>query len=118
MKDKIIKLEIIETSRLQLDSNVIHPFVKYLPAYCRVHFVNKNTGYYIELKEEQSDEIVYHNEVITYHENNRFETCQNNIILPFATNPCDFRKLGNSVSAWNQRNPLANTEFFINFPAH
>ena len=23
--------------------------------------------------------------------------CKNNIILPFATNPCDFRKIGNSI---------------------
>ena len=29
MEHKIVKLKIIETSRLQLDSNVIHPFVKY-----------------------------------------------------------------------------------------
>lgn len=28
LQDKIVKLKIIETSRLQLDSNVIHPFVK------------------------------------------------------------------------------------------
>ena len=27
--DKIMKIRIVETSRLQLDSNVIHPFVKF-----------------------------------------------------------------------------------------
>lgn len=27
--DKILKLKICETSRLQLDPNVMHPFVKY-----------------------------------------------------------------------------------------
>lgn len=29
LQDKIVKIKIVETSRLQLDSNVIHPFVKY-----------------------------------------------------------------------------------------
>ena len=27
--NKIVKLKILETSRLQLDANVMHPFVKY-----------------------------------------------------------------------------------------
>ena len=31
--DKIMKIRIIETSRMQLDSNVIHPFVKLVPSY-------------------------------------------------------------------------------------
>jgi hypothetical protein len=29
LTDKILKLKICETSRLQLDPNVMHPFVKY-----------------------------------------------------------------------------------------
>ena len=51
MKDRILKLKIIESSRLQLDPNVMHPFVK-------IHIVDKNTGCYLKVNE--SDEaIVY-----------------------------------------------------------
>lgn len=39
------------------------------------------------------------------------------MILPFATNPCDFRKLGNSVSKWNQSINRIMLGFYINFPA-
>jgi hypothetical protein len=49
LKNKILKLKIIESSRLELDSNVIHPFVKYVFVFIyRVHFVDKNTGGYLE----------------------------------------------------------------------
>lgn len=29
LRDQIVELQIIETSRLELDPNIIHPFVKY-----------------------------------------------------------------------------------------
>ena len=33
LADKILKLKVCETSRLQLDPNVMHPFVRYILAY-------------------------------------------------------------------------------------
>lgn len=73
----------------------------------RVHVVDKNTGCYIEKKHEQEDTMVYHKEDITFFDSieRRYETSQNNIILPFATNMCDFRELGNSIGTWNESNP-------------
>ena len=95
MKDRIVKLKVIESSRLQLDPNVMHPFVK-------VHIVDKNTGCY--LKSNGSEEsIIYSKEQITYlDENKKFETCANNSLLPFATNCCDFREEGDSRGVWNE----------------
>lgn len=49
--------------------------------------------------------MVYHHESITFYENRNYESSENNLVLPFATNPCDFRKLGNSVCKWNQSRP-------------
>jgi hypothetical protein len=40
------------------------------------------------------------------------------MILPFATNCCDFRTLGNSKGVWNQSNSFLIVEFYINYPAH
>ena len=39
--NKIVKLDIIETSRLELDPNVMHPFVK-------AHVINKDNGAYLK----------------------------------------------------------------------
>jgi hypothetical protein len=94
--EKIIKLKICETSRLKLDPNVMHPFVK-------VHVVNKNTGCYVQNLEKSEEPAVYHHEVLTSYNRieRRYEPNENDIILPFATACCDFRKLGNSKGIWN-----------------
>lgn len=65
MADKILKIKICETSRLQLDANVMHPFVKYRWAYLRVHFVDKNTGCYIQNLEKTEDPVLFHKEELT-----------------------------------------------------
>ena len=101
--DKIIKLKIIETSRLLLDPNVMHPFVK-------VHFINKNTGCYLQIEEKTEDPIVYHYEELTSYNKieKKYDSHENDIVLPFATELCDFRKLGNSKGIWNQSNKIVS----------
>lgn len=34
----------------------------------------------------------------------KYESTENDILLPFATACCDFRQLGNSKGVWNQSN--------------
>ena len=63
--DKVLKLKVCETSRLQLDPNVMHPFVRYRPALFSVHIVNKNTGCYILNLEKTEEPVVYHYEELT-----------------------------------------------------
>ena len=47
--------------------------------------------------------MVYHQEEITYYDaiDRKYESSENNMILPFATTMCDFRELGNSIGSWN-----------------
>jgi hypothetical protein len=45
-----MKIKILESSRLKLDPNVMHPFVKYNFHYIfRIHIVDKSTGCYLKL---------------------------------------------------------------------
>lgn len=65
--------------------------------------MDKNTGCYIQKKHEQEEPMVYHQEEITYYDaiDRKYESSENNMILPFATTMCDFRELGNSIGSWN-----------------
>ena len=52
-----MKMDIVETSNLELDNNLIHPFV-------RVHIVNMQNGCYLK-KKDISKQAVYMIETIT-----------------------------------------------------
>ena len=100
LQGHILKLTIQETSQLELDPNIMHPFVK-------MHFVNMNSGQYLQkhiLKPIMSPE-----ERIT-----RIDGAQNystedmNFIPPFATKCCDLRTAGNARAKWNESKDRCN----------
>jgi len=63
--------------------------------------------------------MIFHSEALTYFDagERKYESSNNDIILPFATKCCNFRELGNSRGYWNQSNYNFKLEFYINFPA-
>lgn len=105
LRSNIVELAVLESSRLELDPNVIHPFVK-------IHLVDKNTGCYLK-KRSNVETAVYHNEACGYFDTERkkYQACDNDLVLPFSTNCSDFRKEGNSRGCWNQSNYILTQNF-------
>ncbi len=91
-------LKIIESSNLELDPNVMHPFVK-------VHLVDINTGNYIRKKTHNKPAISFF-ERISYFERTKKEFIKEScdFLLPFATNMYDLRENGQSRAVWNEGN--------------
>lgn len=91
------------TSALELDTNVMHPFV-------RIHILNMQTGCYIQ-KRNIDQNAVYgfeSNCVIEVKENAKERrACELEFIPAFSTNCFDLRVTGGSRAAWNE-------EIFIN----
>jgi len=91
---QILKITVAETSQLELDPNIMHPFVK-------MHFVNMNTGQYITKR--MIKPVLNLEEKIT-----RVDAGQNHMteeatfIPPFATNCCDLRVGGNARAKFNE----------------
>lgn len=79
-----------------------------------MHFVDKNTGTY--LKKTSPNTCVYHTELNSYYDQDKkkYQSCENDLILPFATISSDFRVDGNSRGMWHQSNNIVYLEFYIN----
>jgi jouberin len=92
-KNRVFKITINETSQLELDPNLMHPYVK-------VHIVDLASGNYVQKSGQKS--------VVTLEENitivdNKMNCTRKEIdyIPPFATNCCDLRIAGNARARWN-----------------
>jgi WD40 repeat protein len=87
---KIMKLAVNCTGLLELDSNVIHPFIK-------VHFIDIATGKYLA-KSRPDDSSISNKENITFIQQNEQDlfvrSNRADFIPPFATRYCDFRVSG------------------------
>lgn len=87
LTDKILTLKVLQTSAMELDTNVMHPFV-------RIHLVNMVTGTYIQ-KSDVAANAVYNFEsncVIEMRDDNKErKSCELELITAFATNCCDMR---------------------------
>ena len=70
-----------------------------------MHVVDRNNGCYLQRDMINEDEpVVYHTEQLTSYNKveKKFTPHRNDLILPFATNLCDFRKQGSARGNWNQ----------------
>lgn len=92
-KNKVFKITINETSQLELDPNLMHPFVK-------MHIVDLQSGNYVQKSGQKS--VVTLDEKITLIDN-KMNCTQKDLdyIPPFATNCCDLRIAGNARARWN-----------------
>jgi jouberin len=99
----IPEIRVLSTSRLELDPNVGHPFV-------RVHLVDKRSGVYWGKKVD--DRAIYHWEnIVKFNKDlNAFKAYETDILVSMATGNCDFRLEGNSFCEWNE-------VIKLNFPA-
>jgi len=92
LKNQIVRINIMETSQLELDRHVIHPFVK-------VHIVDIHTGKYVAKSEAKC--VVGLHETLTTVANKAFTESGIDFIPPFATNCCDLRTEGIARARWN-----------------
>ena len=113
-----MRLKILNTSTLELDTNIMHPFV-------RIHFVEMTTGKYIKKTHFDSSSVYnYESNCVNAMVDNVRErkSCELEIVPPFATNCCDMRYTSNSRAVWNEEilvnesaDVLCNPEFLILF---
>ena len=89
---KIFRLNIIETSQLEMDPYILHPFVK-------VHIVDMNSGKY--LKKNGNKSVLSLGENITVIDGSRFSSGGIDFIPPFASDCADLRNTGKARPNWN-----------------
>lgn len=95
LKDKCAFFNVIDSSNLELDPNVMHPFVK-------IHIVNMLTGNYVQ-KSRNLPSVAYYETITTFQKNDKsFEINACDILIPFATKCFDLRESGNSRAIWNE----------------
>lgn len=93
LRGHVIRLNVLETSQLELDRFVIHPFVK-------IHVVDMTTGKYISKSEGKC--VLGPNETMTtMNAQKAFVESGIDYIPPFATNCCDLRQEGIARARWN-----------------
>ena len=98
---QILRVNILETSQLELDRYVIHPFV-------RIHVIDMYTGKYI--KKVDKERTLGENENMTrvVEGGKKFEDDWGvDFIPPFATNCCDLRVEGTARARWNHCNIIS-----------
>lgn len=83
-------------SNLELDPNVIHPFV-------RIHIVYIKTGTYIK-KSRKDRNCLSHYETITIFDdiNKEYNAAECDFIIPFSTSCVDLREEGGAKVRWNE----------------
>jgi len=92
-RGQILKLSVLETSQLELDPNVMHPFVK-------IHIIDMDTGEYI--RKSVVKPVINPNEKMTIIDSRQnFSEKEIDFIPPFASDCCDLRIGGNARAKWN-----------------
>lgn len=104
LKYKCALINILESSNLELDPNVMHPFVK-------MHLVDISSGNYI--RKTKNRPILSYYESLTHFNklNKKFTQGICDLIYPVSTNFYDLRENGQSRALWNEgidRNYLNN----------
>ena len=95
LKRKCAYMNIMHSSNLELDPNVMHPFVK-------IHIVDMRTGNYIQ-KSMVKPAVTHYESITTFMKNEKtFDVNSCDIIIPFATKCNDLRESGNSRAIWNE----------------
>jgi jouberin len=96
---KLLYMKIVDTGGLELDPNIIHPFV-------RVHIIDLSTNTY-KIKSHRGGVIAYNEKIVQIDSKKTFYTGDSNFVLPFSTPPFDLRVKGENDPHWNE-------EFIIN----
>lgn len=93
-RNKSVYLKIHDTNGLELDPNVMHPFV-------RVHFMDISTNMY--MKKSGARNVVANSEQVGYLSNNtEYESQTCDYVIPFSTPPFDLRVQGENDPHWDQ----------------
>lgn len=104
LKNKCAYFNVMNSSNLELDPNVMHPFLK-------IHLVDMATGNYIQ-KSTNRSAVTYYETITTFLKNDKsFAVNSCDIIIPFATKSYDLRESGNSRAVWNEG--ISNSFFLI-----
>lgn len=101
LRNQAVRINILETSQLELDRYVIHPFVK-------LHVVDIHTGRYLS-KSDQKCVVGLNEGITTMNAQKSFVESGLDYIPPFATNCCDLRVEGIARARWNYSNILLLT---------
>ena len=105
LKHKCAYFNVLHSSNLELDPNVMHPFVK-------IHLVDMITGNYIQ-KTSNRPAVSYYETITTFRKTEKaFDLNSCDIIPPFATKCYDLRESGNSRAVWNEGNKIIKAFFF------
>jgi len=102
-REKVLYLKIHDTNGLELDPNVIHPFV-------RVHFMDLNTQSYI-LKSSDRNVLGSFEGFGQINASKEFSSGEAPYVLPFSTPPCDLRVTG-------ENDPHFDQEFILDEEAY
>ena len=92
---KTLKLKIEESSSLEPNPNIIHPFV-------RVHFIDEKTGQLIQKNPDVSGGAVNFLEYETRKLNGVYSSKESELIPGFSTKCCDLRDEKKSRAIWNE----------------
>jgi len=105
---KCAYINVMHSSNLELDPNVMHPFIK-------IHIVDMRTGNYIQ-KSMVRPAVAHYESITTFMKNEKtFDVNSCDIIIPFATKCNDLRESGNSRAIWNEGFFKIILSFYDNF---
>jgi len=90
---KIMKLVVNCTGVLELDENVIHPFI-------RIHFIDVATGKYLAKTRPDRPSISNKENVTVIEKDKTVRSIESDFIPPFATSYCDLRVSGKSHASF------------------
>lgn len=103
-KDKCLYLKILRSGNLEIQSNIIHPFV-------RISIINLKTCRYLQKKNDGPTFTEYDMNCLIENNNESktflYSDGPLNYVCPFATAPFDLRERGECYAKWNE-------EFVIN----
>lgn len=98
-RDKVVYLKIHDTNGLELDPNVLHPFV-------RVYVIDIKTGCFLR-KSRPGNAVMFYEKIGQLSSNKEYATGEAPYFVPFSTKPLDLRITGENDPHWDE-------EFLIN----
>lgn len=107
--ERVVYLKIHDTGGLELDPNLIHPFV-------RIHVIDLNTDSY-KAKTHAHGVVAYHEKIGQIDATKTYHSGNSNFIVPFATPPCDLRVNGENDPHWDEEFILDDDAYSVLSPS-
>ena len=101
----VVYLKIYDTGGLELDPNLIHPFV-------RVHVIDLSKDAY-KSKTHSHGVVAYHERIGQIDSTKTYHSGNSNFIVPFSTPPCDLRITGENDPHWDEEFILADDAYSL-----